>query len=233
MSDAKTSLKDVVERYLRKHPEFFQDRPDLLESLELSHESGAAVSLIERQVEQLRASNEELNRQLSRLVRVASENEQLMSRLHRLTLELMTLDSRRGFFEHLGESLLNDFKADIVQICLFDSVAAEEAGDAVMALSEDDPALEPFRAQLDKDSAFCGRLSEVKLRFLFGKKAPWVQSSALVPLGERGADGMMAIGSSDPARFYPGMGTLFLDLLANVITTRLAQPEPTAQRRSA
>jgi uncharacterized protein YigA (DUF484 family) len=44
---------------------------------------------------------------------------------------------------------------------------------------------------------------------------------------------MMAIGSSDPARFYPGMGTLFLDLLAEVISTRLAHPGRTAQRRSA
>ena len=60
-----------------------------------------------------------------------------------------------------------------------------------------------------------------------------MQSTALVPLGEKGADGMMAIGSSDPARFYPGMGTLFLDLLANVISTRLSAEEPQAQRRSA
>ena len=44
---------------------------------------------------------------------------------------------------------------------------------------------------------------------------------------------MMAIGSSDPSRFYPGMGTLFLDLLANVISTRLAESEPEVQRRSA
>ena len=54
-----------------------------------------------------------------------------------------------------------------------------------------------------------------------------------MPLGENGADGMMAIGSSDPSRFYPGMGTLFLDLLANVISTRLAAQEPRARRRSA
>ena len=44
---------------------------------------------------------------------------------------------------------------------------------------------------------------------------------------------MMAIGSSDPARFYPGMGTLFLDLLANVISASLASEEVEVQRRSA
>ena len=71
----------------------------------------------------------------------------------------------------------------------------------------------------------CGRLSESKLDFLFGSKARWVQSTALIPLGEKGAIGMMAIGSSDPARFYPGMGTLFLDLLANVISATLADDQ--------
>ena len=44
---------------------------------------------------------------------------------------------------------------------------------------------------------------------------------------------MMAIGSSDAARFYPGMGTLFLNLLANVISSSLINREEEEQRRSA
>jgi uncharacterized protein YigA (DUF484 family) len=76
-------------------------------------------------------------------------------------------------------------------------------------------------------------LSESKLEFLFGSKARWVQSTALIPLGENGAVGMMAIGSSDPSRFYPGMGTLFLDLLANVISATLGIDQTEVQRRSA
>ena len=124
MSDDKTSLKEVVANYLSKNPDFLDDYPDVLEILEINHQSGAAVSLIERQVEQLRASNEEMSRQLNRLVQVASENEQLMSRLHQLTLELMSIGSRQEFFTHLGNCLLNDFGADILQICLFDQETA-------------------------------------------------------------------------------------------------------------
>jgi len=233
MSDDKTSLKKVVASYLRKHPDFLDNNPDVLEVLELSHQSGPAVSMIERQVEQLRASNEDMNRQLKRLIQVASENEKLMSRLHALTLELMLIGSRKEFFTRLGNSLLNDFNADILQICLFDQETAALAGEDVIGIRADDPAVEQFRALLEKDRTVCGRLSESKLNFLFGSKARWVQSTALIPLGEKGADGMMAIGSSNPARFYPGMGTLFLDLLANVISTTLAREEPGARRRSA
>jgi len=233
MSDDKTSLKEVVAAYLRKNPDFLDDYPDILEIIEITHKSGAAVSLIERQVEQLRASNEDLNKQLNRLMHVASENEKLMSRMHQLTLELTAIDSRREFFTHLGNSLLNDFNADILQICLFDQETADEAGEDVMGIKADDTELEQFQIHLEKNQTVCGRLSENKLDFLFGSKARWVQSTALVPLGEKGSDGLMAIGSSDPARFYPGMGTLFLDLLANVISASLENKEPEEQRRSA
>ena len=233
MSDDKTSLKEVVAAYLRKNPNFLEDHPDILETLEVNHKSGTAASLIERQVVQLRASNEALNKQLNGLMQVASENEKLMSRLHHLTLELMSIDSGREFFTHLGKSLLNDFNADILQICLFDQETASEAGDDVMGIQPDDPELEQFQSLLEKDQTVCGRLSESKLSFLFGSKARWVQSTALIPLGKKGADGMMAIGSSDPARFYPGMGALFLDLLANVISATLSSEEVEAQRRSA
>ncbi|MFC1689016.1 DUF484 family protein [Pseudomonadota bacterium] len=233
MSDDKTSLKEVVASYLRKNPEFLDEFPDVLETLEVNHQSGTAVSLIERQVESLRASNEDMKKQLNRLVQVASENEQLMSRLHQLTLDLMSINSRQEFFTHLGNSLLNDFNADILQIYLLDTDTASEAGNDVTGISSDDPGLEEFKANLEKGQTVCGRLAQSKLDFLFGSKARWVQSAALTPLGEGGCDGMMAIGSSDPARFYPGMGTLFLDLLAKVISTSLSKDEPEEQRRSA
>jgi uncharacterized protein YigA (DUF484 family) len=233
MSDDKASLEQVVAEYLRENSNFLIEHPDILEHVEVSHDSGTASSLIERQVRQLRASNEDLSRRLNRLVQVASENERLMSRLHRLTLDLLSIGSRQDFFAHLTDSLLNDFNADIVTVCLFDSEGAGDAGDNVRGIGSDDPALDPFRGLLDKDRTVCGRLSESKLEFLFDKRAPWVQSTAFVPLGDKGADGMMVIGSSDPARFFPGMGTLFLDLLADVISVSLSAREPEAKRRSA
>jgi uncharacterized protein YigA (DUF484 family) len=233
MDDDKTSLKEVVATYLRKNPDFLDEFPDILEQLQLNHNSGVAASLIERQVDQLRQKNEELDRQLNRLMHVASENEQLMTRLHKLTVELLSIDSRKEFFTHLGNSLLTDFNADILQICLFDEAIAAEAGEDVSHILADDPAVEPFQAHLDKDHTVCGRLAENKLEYLFASKARWVQSTALVPLGEKGEHGMMAIGSSDPARFYPGMGTLFLDLLANVISASVTGQEEQEQRRSA
>ena len=110
---------------------------------------------------------------------------------------------------------------------------ANLVSEEVRCLDRNDERLQPFHVHLEKDHTVCGRLGESKLDFLFDAKARWVQSTALVPLGKRGVDGMMAIGSSDPARFYPGMGTLFLDLLADVISSSLGNAKPEVQRRSA
>lgn len=233
MSDDRTSLKEVVANYLRNNPDFLEEYPDVLQTLEINHHSGNAVSLIERQVERLRAANEELTGRLNGLVQRAAENEDLISRLHKLTLELMPIESRSEFFTCLGNSLLNDFNADILQICLLDADVATEAGEDVIGIQADDPLFEPFKTLLEKSETTCGRLSETKMEFLFGSKARWVQSTALIPLGDTGSLGMMAIGSSDQNRFYPGMGTLFLDLLADVIAARLSLGQPEEHRRSA
>ena len=137
MSDSSTSLREVVSKYLTKHPEFLLENPEVLEVLQLSHESGVAASLIERQVEILREKNEDLTRQLNRLMQVASENEQLLSRLHQLTLQLMTAPGPAEFFKELSAALLEDFNADIITICLFNAEVAEAAGKEVFSFTNE------------------------------------------------------------------------------------------------
>ncbi len=233
MHEKKLTLNDVVAKYLRRNPAFLSEHPDILELLQLNHSAGSATSLIERQVTHLRNKNHELSRQLNRMVQVASENEHLMSRLHQLTLELMSLNDLALFFQQLGRSLLQDFKADVLRICLFNPKHAALLCDEVRWVDSKDEGVQQFHAHLEKEHTVCGRLNDSKLEFLFGTKARWVQSTALVPLGENGADGVMAIGSSDPGRFYPGMGTLFLDLLADVISSSLNNSSPEEERLSA
>ncbi|NNG13311.1 MAG: DUF484 family protein, partial [Halobacteria archaeon] len=69
----------------------------------------------------------------------------------------------------------------------------------------------------------CGRFKREQMSFLFGDQAPAVESAAIIPLGKKGGTGLLAIGSQEGNRFHPGMGTLFLthlgellDLLLNV-----------------
>lgn len=230
MSDNNRSIEDIVSRYLRQNPDFLEKKPALLKTLELNHASGPAVSLIERQVQYLRQENDALQQQHNQLVQIAADNEKLMSRLHRLTLELMSMGDLPSFFDELSKALLTEFKADILNITLFDRKIESSPKTPLFNARRDDPEIQQFQDYIDKGHSVCGRLSHNKRDFLFGSRAQWVQSMALVPMGK---EGMLAIGSSDPARFYPGMGTLFLDLLANIVTSRLALEAPQKQRKSA
>jgi uncharacterized protein YigA (DUF484 family) len=230
MSDKTRSIEDIVKKYLHQNTDFLERQPALLKDLELSHSTGPAISLIEKQVQYLRGQNEALEQKLNQLIQVASDNEKLMTRLHQLTLDLMSMGDLSSFFDRLTDALMSEFKADILNITLFDHKVEVGPKTPMFLLSRDDPEMTQFHDHLDKGVSICGRLNSNKREYLFGSRAQWVQSTALVPMGK---DGMMAIGSSDPARFYPGMGTLFLDLLAHVVTSRLALEEPEEQRKSA
>ena len=230
MSDNTRSIEDIVLKYLRQNPDFLEREPAILKHLELSHASGPAISLIEKQVQYLRAQNETLELQLNQLIQIASDNEKLMSRLHQLTLELMSMGDLPSFFDRLCEALLSEFNADILNITLFDLKIEAGPKTPMFHVLRDDPEMQQFQDHIEKGVSVCGRLNRNKRDHLFGSRAQWVQSTAFIPLGD---DGILAIGSSDPARFYPGMGTLFLDLLAQVVTARLALEVPEKQRKSA
>jgi len=230
MSDKTRSMEDIVAKFLRQNPDFLEQNAELLKDLELSHASGPAVSLIEKQVRYLRAQNDSLEQRLNQLVQVASDNEKLMSRLHQLTLELMAVRDLGEFFDRFVEALTSEFNADIINITLFNIKVKAGAKTPIFHMQRDNPELQQFQDNLDKGGSVCGRLNRNKRDHLFGARAQWVQSTALVPLGD---EGLLAIGSVDPARFYPGMGTLFLDLLAQIVTSRLALEEPEDQRRTA
>ena len=66
---------------------------EIVTGLQLSHTSGKAVSLIERQVQVLRHQTETLNSRLVELVNVARDNDRLSSRMHQMTVDLLQAGS--------------------------------------------------------------------------------------------------------------------------------------------
>ena len=90
---AKRELGDLdVAAYLRRHAEFLSEFPDLALVLKLPRQLGSTTSLASYQLEVLRDKNRALTRRLQELVAIASENEQLVVRVHALTLSLMRAD---------------------------------------------------------------------------------------------------------------------------------------------
>jgi len=78
-----------VASYLRRHPEFLREFPDIAMALVLPREQGQAASLASYQLDVLRDKNRELGRRLHELSANAEANERLAVRTHQLTLSLL------------------------------------------------------------------------------------------------------------------------------------------------
>ena len=221
MSDPITA--NDVAAYLGRHPRFLTQYPELAASLVLLREDGPATSLANYQIEILREKNRELTRRLHELFAVAQDNERLTVRTQQFTLALLRAPSRVATLQTAAAVLAEDFQGDVVRMVLHAPTAGLDDAGWLRTLPADAPALKPFAAFLAADEPLCGRLQGEKHALLFGEQAGAVQSTALLPLK---GHGMLAIGSHDPNRFYPGMGTLFLRLMAESLVAALGRFEP-------
>lgn len=209
-----------VAAWLRRHPNFLQQFPDLSLSLVVPREEGSAASLASYQLEVLRDKNRELNRRLHELSGNAQENERLAVRTHQLTLALMRQGSAADTLRAMAASLAEDFNGDLVRLVVFAPVEGLDDAEWLQQIDASDPRLQPFRDCLADGEPLCGRLQPEKHALLYGMRADEVQSTALLPLP---GVGLVAVGSSDPNRFFPGMGTLFLRMMGEALETALTR----------
>jgi uncharacterized protein YigA (DUF484 family) len=74
---------------LKDYPDILARNPALLAELEIPHESGQAISLIERQVGILRDKLRTTDKRLRELMDIARGNERLAESRHRLAINLL------------------------------------------------------------------------------------------------------------------------------------------------
>lgn len=209
-----------VAAWLRRHATFLQQFPDLAATLVVPREAGPAASLASYQLEVLREKNRELARRLQELSGNALENERLSVRIHQLTLALMRQESAADTVRAMAASLSEDFSGDQVRIILLRDVPGLQPADWLQVMPSDDARLRPFADFLAGDEPLCGRLQPAKQDVLYGEHAGDVQSSALFAVPDRA---LIAVGSRDPNRFYPGMGTLFLRMMGEAFATAMSR----------
>jgi len=223
-----SALESDVIKFLDTHPDFFSNHPDLLSRLQLPHESGQAISLIEKQVAVLREQNTSLTNKLDRLIANARTNERLSERINNLLLSLMDADSLDKVLEIVEKRLSRDFDADAVVIRLFNTGHPDMKSHPEI-LVWDEPALGAFEKIIAGRKPICGSLKPGQLESLFSDDAGYIGSAALIPLVKNEHSttcyGMLGIGSHDPLRFRSDMGTMFLkhlgDVLARVLSHHL------------
>ena len=169
-------MSDTVEKigaheiaaWLRRHPKFLQQFPDLALSLVVPREDGPAASLASYQLEVLRDKNRELSRRLQDLYAVSQENERLAVRTHQLTLALMRQGSAAGTVRAMAATLAEDFNGDLVRVVMFAPVAGLSGDeDWLQVIARDDRVLQPFNDCLKDGEPLCGRLHPDKQALLY------------------------------------------------------------------
>lgn len=211
------SEQSIVD-YLKKHPDFFNFHEDLLTTMQIPHNRGAAISLVERQLTVLRDENQQLQRRLDNLISIAQKNEELNQRIQRLVVALLGAESADEFFDILYETLKVEFNTDNVVIRLFDLPGPSLAGRQEF-IEYDAQVFTLFENLLEQNHPICGRLSESQILYLFPDVK--VGSAVLVPLGVPKPQGILALGSKDVARFHAGMGTDLLKYMGDLISQLL------------
>src|SRR5690554_235890 len=124
--------REQVADYLRDNPDFFVDQDELLRTLTLPHDSGRAISLVERQVHLFREQRDTLRRELVELVSIARHNDRLFEKSKRLLLQVIEARNLTDMAAAIDDSIRGDFGLDAASVLLFSNADNPEPGQGAL-----------------------------------------------------------------------------------------------------
>lgn len=190
-----------VAQYLQDHPQFFEEHLDLLTQINLPHpHGGRTVSLSERQLVALRDKNKLLEKSVREMVALAKENEALQHKVHEFTVALFAARDLPTLQEIVPHLVREIFAVPHAALRLW-QITPPSAEVLAFAEAQAHPVCLHHAAQ---DTAAW-----------FGEHAAQLHSFAYLPL-HAGSEtiGLLVLASEDKQRFYPEMGTVFLQRIA-------------------
>jgi hypothetical protein len=215
MTDTSLSAQQVAD-FLSDNPQFFDEHADVFVDMQVPHPHGSrAISLGERQIMTLRERNRELEWRFSDLVRNASTNESISTRLSQWCCRLLGETDIVHVPGEIALGLAQQFDLNEVALRLWrlENVQPTGYGEPV---SED---VQSFADSLK--APYCGTDTEFEA-------AGWLQakpkSLAIIPLRpapDEPSVGLLVLGSDDPERFSPDMATTFLETVGNLASAAL------------
>jgi len=210
-----------IAEFLTRHPNFFNDFPTLLADLHIPHPHGThAVSMSERQLIALRDKVRMLENKLAELIQFGEENDGISDKLHALTLALLAARTPQETVAALALHLREGFAVPHHALRAWNLPA-----DSVPGLSDPVP-----QAARDSVAAMtqpvCGALAVSEASDWFGEVSPHLRAFACIPLRPAPAAapvGLLVLASEEARRFYPGMGTLYLERLGQLVGAALVR----------
>jgi len=211
----------AVADFLTRHPNFFNDFPAVLTELHIPHPHGThAVSMSERQLIAMRDKVRMLENKLAELIQFGEENDAISDKLHALTLALLAAATPQDLVAALALHLREGFAVPHHALRAWNLGAGSVPGltDPVAQAARDRVAAMAQPA--------CGTLAVGDAAGWFGEMSPHLRAFACIPLRPAAAAapvGLLVLASEEAKRFYPGMGTLYLQRLGELVGAALAR----------
>jgi len=206
-----------VAQFLKAHPQFVDQHPQLLETIYVPHpHGGRAIPLTERQIVTLREKVKLLEGKLGELIRFGEDNDAIGEKVHRLSLALLGAKDFAATVHALYFHLREDFAVPHVAL----RVWGRSLLDGTIEGSPVEPALRDSAETMGAPQ--CGPAAGNPYLPWFREAQEHVRSMALVPLGQTRTIGLLALGSEDPQRFFAEMGTLYLRRIGELTAGALA-----------
>lgn len=219
---------DTVSKYLIENPEFFDRKTDLLLALTIPHESGSAISLLERQVALFRERNRELQNNINEFIFNAEENDALFEKTRIVIMKLLKSTNLATLSNIIDDSLTAEFSAHSSRIYFITENSKDMTLKGMRTLGIN-PVREILGKLFDKKRTFCCELSPEQAKLLFPDTKKEILSAAIVPihLTETAPDeseiGMplLVIGSDKHNHFNSSLDTLFLDFIGEILAVHI------------
>lgn len=207
---------EEVAKYLKEHPEFFEDHAETLAEITIPHpHGGRAIPISERQTLSLREKNRQLEGKLREVIQFGEENDSIGEKVHRISVALLGASDVASVLRTIYLSLREDFAVPHVVLRTWRGGQRGELPE-MAAVSA---GIRDFAASLTQP--YCSAQAMVDTGTLFGESAPHLRSFSYVPLRDDGVFGLLALASEDPQRFYPDMGTLYLKRIGELVSAGL------------
>ena len=209
-------LQDNPESFTRLFAQLLEAHPEMLESISVPHPYGGhAIPLSERQTLGLREKVKLLEGKLSELIQFGEENDAISEKVHRVSSALLGAKNFAAVVHALYFHLREDFAVPHVALRIWGNTLLD-------GTLEGEPVIDEQRSLVDTMGApQCGPAEGSPFLPWFRESAEHVRSIALIPLGATKAFGLLALGSEDPHRFYPEMGTLYLRRIGELVAAAI------------
>ena len=201
-----------IAQFLEEHPEFFKNHIGLLATMYLPNaHGGGTVSLAERQQAAQRDKIREIERKYSELLQIGSENYAIINKMHSLALALLKATKLEATIETLVSTLKHEFNIPMVTLKLWASTNERHE-----VFGEADETIQTWLETLPEP--YCGPQPDSCISSIMDSEA---RSFAVVPLKNSQIIGVLAMASNDERRFYPEMGTMFIERVGTLVSAAI------------